>query len=59
MRIADYLKEKTGITIAGEKVLTFKAYDKRTFDSVRFKKEHPAMYQQYVNVSTNRIMKTF
>lgn len=59
MRIADCLKEKTGITIAGEKVLTFKAYDKRTFDSVRFKKEHPAMYQQYVNVSTNRIMKTF
>ena len=59
LRITEALGEKLGFTIGGNKVLTFKTQTTRRFDSTKFKKEEPALYEKYVKVSTNRILKTY
>ena len=59
LRITEALGEKLGFTIGGEKAVTFKTQTTRRFDSASFKKDQPALYEKYVKVSTNRILKTY
>lgn len=59
MRITEALGEKLGFTIGGNKAVTFKTQTTRRFDSTKFRKEEPALYEKYVKVSTNRILKTY
>lgn len=58
-KIANALGDGLGFNINGIKALTFKTQTRRDVDSVRLRKEEPALYQKYLKVTTNRILKTF
>lgn len=57
--LAGLIGPNLGFMIAGEKAATYKAETRTTFDSVTFKKEHPALYKQYSKDKTTRVMKVF
>lgn len=58
-KIANALGNSLGFNIKGVKAATFKTQTRRDFDSTRFRKEEPALYQKYLKVTTNRVLKTF
>ena len=58
-KIANALGDGLGFNINGIKALTFKTQTRRDVDSVRLRKEEPALYQKYLKVTTNRVLKTF
>ena len=56
-RLIASLGENTGLMIGGEKVCTYKAQKSTRFDSTRFKKEQPAVYQDYVKSTETRVFR--
>ena len=46
--------EKTGLTIDGQKAVTFKAQNSSRFSSTAFKKEHPDLYANFVQTTSTR-----
>ena len=49
--------EKTGLTIGGQKAVTYKAQNSTRFSSTAFKKEHPDLYATFVQVTPTRILR--
>lgn len=56
-RLIASLGENTGLMIGGEKACTYKAQKSTRFDSTRFKKEQPAVYQDYVKSTETRVFR--
>lgn len=56
-RICAALGDKTGFTIAGEKACTYKAQTSNRFDSTRFKKAQPDLYNEYTKTTTTRVFR--
>lgn len=56
-RLIASMGENTGLMIGGEKACTYKAQKSTRFDSTRFKKEQPAVYQDYVKSTETRVFR--
>lgn len=56
-QIITKLKDKTGMTLGGEKVLTYKAQTTSRIDSARLKAEEPAIFNEYINETTTRVFR--
>lgn len=56
-RVILAIGEKTGLTIGGQKAVTFKAQNSSRFSSTAFKKEHPDLYADFVQTTSTRILR--
>lgn len=56
-RVCAALGDKTGFTIAGEKACTYKAQTSNRFDSTKFKKAEPDLYNEYTKTTTIRVFR--
>lgn len=56
-RVILAIGEKTGLTIGGQKAVTYKAQNSTRFSSTAFKKEHPDLYATFVQVTPTRILR--
>lgn len=50
-KVATLIGESSGITLGGEKAVTFKAQSRATFDVARLKAEHPEIWVKYAGRS--------
>ena len=56
-RLIASLGANTGLMIGGEKACTYKSQKSVRFDSTRFKKEQPEVYQDYVKSTETRVFR--
>lgn len=56
-RVILAIGEKTGLTIGGQKAITYKTQNSTRFSSTAFKKEHPDLYADFVQVTPTRILR--
>lgn len=56
-RLIASLGANSGLMIGGEKACTYKAQKSTRFDSTRFKKEQPEVYQDYVKSTETRVFR--
>lgn len=59
IRLTASIGEATGLTLGGEKVVTFKAQTQNRLDSTALKKAAPAVWHSYAKESTNRVLRVF
>lgn len=58
-RLALSIGESTGLTLGGQKAVTFKQQTRTSFDSTALKKADPKVWQQYKKESSTRILRVF
>ena len=56
-RVILAIGEKTGLTIGGQKAVTYKAQNSSRFSSTAFKKEHPDLYADFVQTTSTQILR--
>lgn len=55
--IKSQFEDAEELRVDGKKVATWKSQSRTTFDSKKFKEDHPAEYESYTKVASNRVLR--
>ena len=56
-RLIMAIGERTGLNIAGEKAITYKAQNTTRFSSTAFRKDHPDLFEDYAKTTSTRVLR--